>query len=57
MAGIAPCAIALTFRTLVQVAPITLPKGGNIGVTSQEMLARLFPNRKSLFALHRFCLR
>jgi hypothetical protein len=57
VAGVAPRAIAFAFWALMQIAPIALSKSGNIGVTAQEMLARLLTNRKPLTTFHRFCLR
>ena len=53
VAGIAPRAIALAFGALMQIAPITLPKSGNISVAAQEMLARLLANGKAFATFQR----
>ena len=52
VAGFAPCPIAFTDRTLMDIAAIADPERGDISVATQQILAGLRPDRVAVLRFH-----
>ena len=52
VAGFAPCPIAFTDRTLMNVPAVAFPERGNISVAAQQILAGLRPDRVAVLRFH-----